>query len=41
MGSVAEAVTQKATCPVVTVKEPLTEPPAASEFVPEEAEVVL
>jgi hypothetical protein len=38
MGSVAEEVSQKALCPVVTVKVPLAEPKPVEET--EEAEVV-
>ncbi len=41
MGSVAHEVTQKASCPVLTVRGPVTWPQPAQPSVPEEAGVIL
>jgi nucleotide-binding universal stress UspA family protein len=41
MGSVAEEVMQKASCPVLTVKVPLIEPRPTEQLAPEEAGVIL
>jgi nucleotide-binding universal stress UspA family protein len=41
LGSVAEEVSQKSRCPVVTVKVPLAQPQSAKQPEPEEAGVIL